>query len=388
MKHLDDIKGRHTELISVYIPAGYNIQEIQSMLRQEYALTQNVKSRATRNNVLSALEKTMNHLKLFNQTPANGLVVFCGNVSEKEGNPDMQIWSIEPPQPLNQKIYWCDQKFVLDPLNDMLREREVYGLILVDTGGATVGFLRGKKIMMEKEIDSMVPGKTKAGGWSQMRYLRIREEAKNDHLKKTAELANDIFLREEDLKGIIIGGPGHFKEKFNDGDFLNHQLRGKKLGIVDTSYMGQHGLEELIKRGEHLIKEAGLVRERNLLSKYFENLQKDNGLSIYGLANVRKALELGAIDKLLVSEEFDWTRKQMFCSCGNKEERDSKPGMEHKCSNCGKILKVEGERELMDILEDDVKDFGTDFQMVSVDTREGAQFKELGGIGAILRYKL
>ena len=242
--------------------------------------------------------------------------------------------------------------------------------------------------MMEKEIDSMVPGKTKAGGWSQMRYLRIREEAKNDHLKKVGDLVTEIFSKEKDLKGIIIGGPGPFKEKFADGDFLNYQLKEKKLGVVDTGYMGRQGLEEIVRRGEHLIQEATLVKERELLSVYFENLQKDNGLSIYGMANILKALELGAVDKLLVSEEFDWTRKQMMCSCGHREEKDSKPGKIHKCSNCGAEMTTEGEREIIDILADDVKDYGSEFHIVSVDTREGAQFKELGGIGAILRYRV
>ena len=60
MKYLEGVRGRHTELISLYVPSGYSLQEILGMLRQEYALTQNVKSRATRNNVLSALEKIMN----------------------------------------------------------------------------------------------------------------------------------------------------------------------------------------------------------------------------------------------------------------------------------------------------------------------------------------
>jgi peptide chain release factor subunit 1 len=389
MKYLEGIRGRHTELISVYISAGQNIQETQAMLRQEYALTQNVKSRTTRNNVLNALEKVMNRLKLFNQTPPNGLIVFAGNVSEKEGQQDIQVWSVEPPQPLTQKLYWCDQKFVLDPLKDMLREKEIYGLILIDTGGATIGFLKGKKVVLEKEIDSLVPGKTKAGGWSQMRYLRIREEAKNDHLKKTGELANDIFMKvKDDLKGIIIGGPGPFKEKFDEGDFINYALKEKKLGIVDTSYMGMPGLEEMVQRGEHLIQEASMVKERELLSRYFENLQKDNGLSVYGMANVRKALEMGAVDKLIVSEDFNWTRKQLVCNCGTREEKDSKPGMVHKCSNCGADMTVEGERDMIDILEDEVKSFGSEFHIVSVDTREGAQFKELGGVGAILRYRL
>ena len=100
MKNLEKIRGRHTELISLYIPSGFNIQEIIGMLKQEYALTQNVKSRVTRHNVLNALEKTMNRLRLFKKTPPNGLVIFCGNVSKREGQPDIKILSVEPPQPL------------------------------------------------------------------------------------------------------------------------------------------------------------------------------------------------------------------------------------------------------------------------------------------------
>ena len=173
------------------------------MLRQEYALTQNVKSRVTRHNVLDALEKTINHLRLFKKTPPNGLIIFCGNVSEKEGQTDIKLWSVEPPQPLGQKIYWCDQTFVLDPLKDMLREKEVYGLIVLDSSAADIGFLKGKKILLEKHIDSLVPGKTTKGGWSQQRYARIREEAIREHLKKTGEIASRI-LKEEKFSCIEL----------------------------------------------------------------------------------------------------------------------------------------------------------------------------------------
>lgn len=388
VKSLEKIRGRHTELISLYISSGYNLTEIQNMLRSEYALTQNVKSRQTRKNVLDALERTMNHLKLFKKTPENGLIVFCGNVSGKEGQADLQIWSIEPPQPLGQKIYWCDQTFVLDPLKDMLREREVYGLIVVDTGGADIGFLKGKKVLLEKHINSMVPGKTSAGGWSQQRYARIREEAKKDHMKKTAEIADSIFLQEKDIKGIIIGGPGGFKEKFNEGEYLNHQLRKKKLGVVDTSYIGIQGLQEIVKRGENLIQEASAVKERKLMEEFYGNLQKDNGLSVYGIDEVKKAMAMGAIETLLISEDYDWIRVKLKCQCGKEIEKDTKPGVKHKCPNCGAVMGVLEEKDLLEVLSEEVKTYGSGFEIISSDSREGEQFKNLGGIGGILRFKV
>jgi len=358
------------------------------MLKQEYALTQNVKSRVTRHNVLDALEKTMNHLRLFKKTPTNGLIIFCGNVSKKEGQSDIKLWSIEPPQPLPQKIYWCDQTFILDPIKDMLREKEVYGLIVLDTSGADIGLLRGKKIVLEKHMDSLVPGKTSKGGWSQQRYQRIREEAKNEHLKKIGEIATKIFKQEKDLKGVLIGGPGPLKDKFREEEYLDYQLREKVIGTVDTSYIGMQGLQEIIQRGESLILEASAVRERKLMEEFFEHLKKDDGLSVYGLDEVKRALDYGAVKTLLISEEFDWVRAKLSCQCGNKLEEDMKPGTVKKCPKCNSEMKVEEEVELSEVLSEQAKSLGSGVEMISVDTREGAQFKELGGIGGILRFKV
>ena len=358
------------------------------MLKKEYALTQNVKSRVTRHNVLNALEKTMNHLRLFKKTPPNGLVIFCGNVSKKEGQPEIKLWSIEPPQPLAQKVYWCDQTFVLDPLKDMTREKEVYGLIVIDTGGADIGFLKGKKIMLEKHVDSLVPGKTSKGGWSQQRYQRIREEAKKEHLKKTGDIANNIFKSEKDLKGVLIGGPGPFKDKFKEGDFLDYRLKNKILGTVDTSYTGVQGLQEIIQRGESLIQEASAVRERKIIEEFFGHLQKDDGLSVYGLKEVKQALDYGAVKTLLISEEYEWIEAKLSCQCGYKTEEEMKPGTVKKCPECNSEMRVDEEIELIDLLSEKARDLGSEVEIISVDTREGAQFKELGGIGAILRFKV
>jgi peptide chain release factor subunit 1 len=388
LKTLETFRGRHTELISLYISSGCNLQEIIAMLKQEFALTQNVKSRTTRHNVLDALEKVMNHLRLFKKTPPNGLVIFCGNISKTEGQPDMKIWSIEPPQPLAQKIYWCDQNFVLDPLKDMIREKEVYGLIVMDTGDADIGFLKGKKVILEKHIDSLVPGKTIKGGASQQRYQRIREEAKHDYLKKVGEIATKIFKEEKDLKGIMVGGPGFVKDEFKEGEFLDYQLKQKLMGLVDTGDTGMQGLQEMIKKGESLIQEASATKERHIMEEFFEHLKKDDGLSVYGLEEVKHALGYGAVKTLLISEEFNWVRGKLVCSCGYSTEKDTNPERVEKCPKCGNELTIEEGKELNEVLSEQARGLGSEVEVISVDSREGEQFKEIGGIGAILRYKI
>ena len=117
-------RGRHTELVSVYVPAGYDLNKIIGHLQQEQGTAENIKSASTRKNVISALERMIQHLKLFTKTPENGIVAFSGNVAEREGQLDVRVWSLEPPIPLNIRIYRCDKEFVLDPLKEMLEEKK------------------------------------------------------------------------------------------------------------------------------------------------------------------------------------------------------------------------------------------------------------------------
>ncbi|MBW2982105.1 peptide chain release factor 1, partial [Candidatus Woesearchaeota archaeon] len=100
-------RGRHTELVSVYIPSGYDMNKILTHLSQEQGTATNIKSTSTRKNVIDALERMIQHLRIFKKTPEHGLAAFSGNVAEREGQSDVQVWSIEPPIPLKIRIYRC-----------------------------------------------------------------------------------------------------------------------------------------------------------------------------------------------------------------------------------------------------------------------------------------
>ena len=113
LKELKSIRGRHTELISVYVPPKYDINLIVSQLSQEISTAQNIKSKTTRKNVIASLEKVVQTLRNMKRTPKNGLAVFCGNTSEEGANPKYEIWTIEPPEPVNIKLYRCDQNTLM-----------------------------------------------------------------------------------------------------------------------------------------------------------------------------------------------------------------------------------------------------------------------------------
>jgi len=346
LKELGEKKGRHTELVSVYIPKGSNLQDAINMISQERTLTENVKNKTVRNNVIGALEKISHQLKLYKKTPSSGLAVFAGNVSENEGQTDIKVWTVEPPEPLHVKKYWCDQKFELEPLQDMVAEKELFGLLVLDNKDATIGLLKGKGIEVLKKMDSIVPGKFRKGGQSAQRFERVREGLINDWYKMIAERSREYFSKYK-LKGILVGGPGPAKEDFLKGEYLMTDMRKLILGIRNLGYTDEQGLEELVQRSHDLLAEAAVAKEKALVKKFFEGLRKESGMVVYGNENVMKALRMGAVETILISE-----------------------GME------------------TEELVEEVKEYGTEIEIISKDSREGEQLFELCGIAGFLRWKI
>jgi len=128
----------------------------------EKSTAANIKSKTTRSNVTDALERIIRELKTHKQTPPNGLALFSGNVSEKQGSQNIELWTFEPPKPLNIRLYRCDQTFVIESLKQMLEVEELYGLLVIDRQTATIGLLEGKRIKTLQKFTSGVPGKNQS----------------------------------------------------------------------------------------------------------------------------------------------------------------------------------------------------------------------------------
>jgi peptide chain release factor subunit 1 len=387
IKELESYRGRRTELISYYLPPNYDIVAAINQISTEISTAKNIKLDQTRNNVISALEKIASALKNIKRIGENGLVIFCGNVSKQEGKEDIRIWIIEPPEPLNLKIYHCDQQFLLQPLKDVLKEKDVYGLIVLDAKEATIGLLKGKNIIPVFNKESNVPSKTSKGGWSQQRYKRIREQALDEWLKYVGENASKIFLN-ENVKGVIIGGPGPVKEDFVKYDYLDYRIRQKILAIKDVGYTDEYGLEELVKRSQDVLQETSIIKEKNILNDFFARVAKNEN-AIYGIYNIFKYLEAGALEKLLISEDFDFGKVKLKCNnCGKEKEIEGYLSKIDKKCECGNEMQIESFENYDEKIVEIAKNFGTEVIFISSQTPEGRQFYNLGGIGGIARFKL
>ena len=350
VKKLEKHRGRHTELVSVYVPAGYDLNLINKHLSDEQGTASNIKSKQTKDNVIGALEKMLQHLKLFKKTPTNGLAVFAGNVSEKEGQTNIQVWSIAPPVPLNFRTYRCDKQFLLEPLREVMESREVYGLVVLDRRDAMIALLKGKSIVPIRKTHSEVPGKMKAGGQSALRFARLREGATKEHYKKVAEYMKEELLKLEGLKGIIIGGPGVTINDFIGYDYITGDLKKKIIGTKDLSYTEEFGLQELLEKSADLLASEDVSQEKLIVGRFLTLLATKPGMVNYGKDHVMEQLKLGTVETLLVSESLD----------------DSD----------------------IEELEQEAQKTGSIVRLISVETREGVQLRDLGKVAAILRYEV
>ncbi len=350
IKELEPFRGRHTELVSVYVPAGYELVKIIQHIAQEQGTAVNIKSATTRNNVIDALERMIQHLRLYKGTPPNGLAAFSGNVSEREGVSDVRVWSIEPPVPLKMRLYRCDKLFVLEPLAEMMDIKEVFGLVVMDRRDATLAVLKGKSIIVLAKTHSEVPGKMKAGGQSAHRFEQNRELAAKAHYKKVADYMKDQFLQYDGLKGILVGGPGPTKYELVEGGFITGDVQKKIIAIKDLTYTDEFGLQELVERSQDTLAAEEITDEKKIVSRFLELLATRQQMVAYGEANVKRALEMGAVDTLLLSEKLDDAKIDEFEQIAGK--------------------------------------YGTAVKIISTETREGVQLRDLTGFAAILRYEV
>ena len=143
IKNLDNCKTNGS-MVSLIIPPKDQVSGCSKLLNDEYGTAQNIKSTKTKNSILEAITATREKLKLYKQTPPNGLVVYCGRVIMEDGKNDKKFTlDFEPFKPINQFLYKCDTHFHTEPLKVLLEDDDKFGFIVVDGSGALYATLAG-----------------------------------------------------------------------------------------------------------------------------------------------------------------------------------------------------------------------------------------------------
>ncbi len=215
-------------------------------------------------------------------------------------------------------------------------------VVCVEDGEAEFAIIRRYGVDFIVRVAVNISGKRVA-----KEHERTLKEFLGDASKKISEV-----LKTEDVHAILICGPGFVKEH------LLAFIKEKYPDIAKSCYLegagsgGRTGVQEVLKRGviERIVSDSRVSYETGLVEKLLAEISKDGGLAAYGLDEVKKAMKYGAVERLLISDEF--------------------------------LRKYEGS----DGLIENVKRKKGESVIVSMEHEAGERLQRIGGVAAILRF--
>ncbi len=383
-------------MISLIIRPGDQIAQVSKMLAEEYGTASNIKSRVNRQSVLGAITSTQQRLKLYNKVPPNGLVVYCGTINTADGKERKVNIDFEPFKPINTSLYLCDNKFHTEPLNELLESDEKFGFIVMDGSGTLFGTLAGntREVLHRFSVD--LPKKHGRGGQSALRFARLRMEKRHNYVRKVAEMAVQFYITNDrpNVSGLVLAGLADFKTELAQTDMFDPRLQVIIMKVVDVSYGGDNGFNQAIEQAAEVLQNVKFIREKKLISQFFDEIAQDSGRYCFGVDDTLKALELGAVETLMVWENLETQRFLVKNPSGeervlylSKEQQADQAHFREPGTNAE--LEVLEQMALLEWFANNYKRFGAKLEIVTNRSQEGSQFcKGFGGIGGLLRYKV
>lgn len=254
----------------------------------------------------------------------------------------------------------------------MLKDEESFGFIVVDGNGALFAKLSGNTPTVLYKFSVDLPNQHRRGGFSANRFSRGREIARHNYLRKVAEKASDYFLSDNvvNVQGIVLAGSADFKSDLHGSDLFDPRLKEKVLKVVNCEDGQEKGLDQAITGAQDALGGVKLVREKKLLDQFSRQVELNS--AAYGVADVVAALEMSAVDTIILFEDLDVRMDDSRLAALVTQE----DGVDDE----GHALL------LTEWMAQHHRQFGADVALVSDASEEGTKFVSFGGIGALLRW--
>jgi protein pelota len=224
-------------------------------------------------------------------------------------------------------------------------------IIAIEEDQASIGVIDDSGIDVRVEIHGTARGKYG-------KYIQTAETLDQMFVGIATQL-QELLERLPENTRVVIVGPGSTKEKL--AEYLKNKVPASKgrvlLEHVSTGTVS--GIYEALNRGivEQIASEIRLNREIRLMDEVMKNLGKDTGKATYGWEHIVKAVQFGAVETLLVLDK-------LF--------REAQPDYRH---------------ELENIMRQVEKQAGS-IELFSAEHEAGKQLGGLGGLAALLRFRL
>lgn len=231
------------------------------------------------------------------------------------------------------KESWSESELTLLREAEESSKRAKLLIVSIDDEEATLAVVRSYGIEKLATISSNRSGKQYA-------------EKSNWQREFFGSVAAEVRRRMEESTKLAVVGPGFIKDSF--AEFLNADR--ERVIVESTSDEGMNGVKEAIKKGvlKRAESELRVAEEYELMDELLNMLRKDSALSALG-DEVKRALEAGAAEKLLVLDE-----------------------------------KLHDSTELIEL----ARKTGCRVYVISSEHEAGVTLRSFGGVAALLRFKL
>ena len=263
-----------------------------------------------------------------------------------------------------------DSSPYIRPLVELEEENEAYCVLLIDLRSAQLFRVCAENITGKDKIKENILGRTKKGGWSQMRYQRRRQKQIDDFCREAIKMLEE-FLKESKLKRVVLAGVKDALRALEN--LMPNTLKDKIIGTVPLSAeTSEHNIVKAVApifQAEERREEAELVKQlkSNVLRGELATIKPDE---------IKLALENGQVETLVISKGAEFKGYRCL-DCNNLEA-----GMYIECNNCGS-----DNIEQLDFIEELVEMAQTTSSNVEF-VEDNQELKYLGGLGALLRYKI
>lgn len=230
-----------------------------------------------------------------------------------------------------------------------------------------------------------------------MRFARLRMEKRHNYVRKVAETAVSLFITNDKVNvgGLVLAGSADFKNDLASSDMFDQRLSAKVIKIVDISYGGDNGFNQAIELAAEALSNVKFLQEKKLIAKFFDEVAQDTGKYVFGVEETLRALDMGAIETLIVYESLDVQKYELRHPITSEIKiihlfpDQAKNEKYFKDETSGLDYEILSNEQLSEWLSTSYSKYGALLSFVTNKSQEGSQFeKGFGGIGGILRYKL
>ena len=283
-RFLNEVKQINTVCVSVYYPYGKGEQTI--------SLLQETKRAESIEIIESKIEKRITELRKNPISVGKFTKTLCIFGWIKNGKVFIKEIGTSKKLPY---IYMVSKKPYIKPFNDVLKTNYDVLLVTLDQKTAKIQKFHGSQIIQESKLRIDLQGRHRKGGQSQGRFLRARQTKIHVFFKK---VANKVRMMDSNSELLLLGGIGPAKTEFYHE--LDSEL-AKKCRFVETLSFST-SINKIHEKIIHHLYQHRRKHVAEILQKY-EKLVKE-GLTAKRNTVIFKALEIGAVDTLIVSVNY------------------------------------------------------------------------------------